>query len=64
MRLAVPDVSAEDPEGSGVEQKPGDEDQKIEISVHDLNILFPAGHVVAARGGVVGHRLRPLFIPV
>lgn len=58
--LALPDVSAEDPEGSGVEQKPGDEDQKIEVSVHGLDILFPGGHVVATQRGGVGHRLRPL----
>lgn len=63
MLLAVPDVSAEDPEGSGVEQKPGDEDQKIEVSVHDLDILFPVGHVVATWRGGVGRRLRPLSIP-
>lgn len=60
--LAVPHVSAEDPEGSGIEQKPRDEDQKIEVSVYGLDILFPVGHVVATGRGGVGHRLRPLSI--
>lgn len=60
--LAVPHVSAEDPEGSGIEQKPRDEDQKIEVSVHGLDIVFPVGHVVATGRGGVGHRLRPLSI--
>lgn len=62
MLLALPDVSAKDPEGCGIKQKPGDEDQKIEVSVHDLDILFPVGQLVTRRGRV-GHRLRPLSIP-
>lgn len=64
MLPAAPDVSAEHPECSGVEQKPRDEDQQIEIGVHHLNILFPVGQIVAAwRGGGVGPRPRPLVIP-
>lgn len=59
--LAVPDVPAEDPEGGGVEHKPGDEDQEIEVRVHGLDSVLPVGHVVATwRGGRVGHSLRPL----
>lgn len=62
----VPDVSAEDPEGGGVEQQPRDEDQEVEVAVGHLDAALPAAHVEAARrggGGGVGHRPRPLFIP-
>lgn len=63
MLVAAPDVSAEHPERRGVEQKPRDEDQQIEIGVHLLNTLFPVGQVVSTWQGGVGHRPRPLVIP-
>lgn len=47
MCVCVPNVSAEDPESSGVEQQPGDEEQQVEVGVHLLHALIPAGHVVS-----------------
>lgn len=46
--MCAPNVFAEDPEGSGVEQQPRDEEQQVEVGVHLLHALFPAGHVVFA----------------
>ncbi len=43
----VPNMPAEDPESSGVEQQPGDEEQEVEVGVHFLHALFPAAHIVA-----------------
>ncbi len=45
--VRVPDVSAEDPESGGVEQQPGDEEQQVEVGVHLIHVLVPAGQVVA-----------------
>lgn len=56
-------MSAQDPECDGIEQKPREEEQEIEVGVHYLNFLFPVDHVVAAWRGGVGHRPRPLVIP-
>lgn len=43
----VPNVSAEDPESDGVEQQAGDEEQQVEVGVHLIHALLPAGHVVS-----------------
>lgn len=45
--VRIPDVSAEHPESGGVEQQPGDEEQQVEVAVHFIHALIPAGHVVS-----------------
>lgn len=42
----VPNMSEEDPESSGVEQQPGDEEQQVEVGVHRIHALLPAAHIV------------------
>lgn len=41
--IHVPDVSAEDPQGSGVEEQAGDEEQQVEVRVHPIHHLVEAG---------------------
>lgn len=49
--LPVPYMSAEDPESSGVEEQTWDEEEQVEVRVHLVHALLPAGHVVATLGG-------------
>lgn len=57
--LCVPDMSAEDPKSSGIEQQAGDEEQQVEVGVHRLHVMFPARHIMVAwRGGVDQGRIR------
>lgn len=51
MFARVPDMSAEDPESSGIEQQPGDEEQQVEIGVHLVHALLPVGHIVVTLCG-------------
>lgn len=46
-------MSAEDPEGRGVEQQPGDEEQQVEVGVHLVHALLPTAHVAATSEGRV-----------
>lgn len=56
-RAHVPNISAEDPEGSGVEQQSWDEEQQVEVGVHCLHVFVIAGQIVATGRGDLGHIL-------
>lgn len=50
----LPEVFAEDPESGGVEEEARDEEQQVEVGVHLVHRLLPAGQVmVAGRVGEV-----------
>ena len=40
-------MTAEKPQSGGVEQQPWDEEQQVEVEVHRIHALIPAGHIVA-----------------
>lgn len=57
--LHVPDVSAKDPESSGIEQQPRDKQQQVEVGVHCIYVFFPDGKIVITgvdQGPVPRHR--------